>query len=465
MNRYAIVLAAGKGTRMKSRHDEPKVAFPILGKPMLSYVNDALAPLGFSKIVTVVGFGAEKVKEILGPDAETVFQEDQKGTGHAVLMAAPLLEKEQGVTLICSGDTPLITDKTISAFLSSHQTNHNAMTLLTAVVDNPYGHGRIVKENGRLIKLAPQKDCTPEEDSIHEINTGVYAVDNELLFECLKEAKPVNASIEFHLTDLISLLLEKGKKVGTFTIADASQAISVNDRYQLSTATKAMRERIARKWMDQGVTIEDPDSTYIGPDVTIGRDTIICPNCYLYGKTAIGADNIIGPETYLEGVIIGEGNKIAFCHLTDTEVGNHTDLGPYLRTRKGVIIHDHAHIGNFNELKNVEFGEGSKCAHLSYLGDADIGDGVNIGCGTIIANYDGVNKTHTSVGEHAFIGSGSILISPVNVGDNAFVAAGSTINKDVEPHAMAIARERQTNKPGYSDVILQKAREKKENKE
>lgn len=464
MKRFAIVLAAGKGTRMKSNDlTMPKVAFPLLGKPMLCYVLDSLKPLGLSQIVTIAGFGGEKTKELASPYGEVVFQKEQKGTADAVNAAAEILKNEEGVTLVCAGDTPLLTDKTLEAFLSAHQTNHNDVTVLTSLVADPYGYGRIDRAGAKLNRIIPQKECTPELSAIHEINTGMYAFDNRLLFSCLAEylASPAK---EYHLSDMVNALIQEGRRVAAFAIGDDKEALSINDRYQLSQATKELRARINKRWMIHGVTFEDPDTAYIGADVKLSRDTVIRPNVHIYGGSIIGHENVIGPDCYFDNVQIGERNKIQYCHLVDTIVDDDTDLGPYFRTRKGVHIHSKAHVGNFNEMKNVEFGVGSKCAHLSYLGDASIGEGVNVGCGTIIANYDGVNKFHSDIGDHVFIGSGSTIISPVHVGNDAFIAAGSTIHKDVAPLDMAIARARQENKEGYAKVLKEKALAKKKSK-
>ena len=461
MNKYAVVLAAGKGTRMKSmREDVSKVSFPVLDRPMLQWVLEALKTLSLDQIVTVVGFGGKTTETLAAPYGDVVWQHEQKGTGHAVMMASPLLEDKEGVTLICCGDTPLLTDKTLAALLSAHETNHNDLTLLTAVVEDPRGYGRIIKSNGRVTKIVEQKDCTPDIDAIHEINAGVYAFDNRELFRCLKNLTPNNAAKEYYLTDVIAMFVEQGLKVSSFSIADVSETMGVNDRYQLSIAAKEIQRRINKRWMIHGVTFEDPETAYIGPDVKLSRDTVIRPNTYVLGNSCVGHENIIGPGTYLENVRVGERNSIVFSHLVDTVVEDDTVLGPYLRTRGGCLIHSKTMIGNFNELKNAEIGEGTFCSHLSYVGDATVGKEANIGCGTIVANYDGVNKFRSTIEDHAFIGSGSTLISPVTVGEGAMVAAGSVVTQDVEPHDMAIARARQENKKGYADTFHEKALKK-----
>ena len=462
MEKYAIILAAGKGTRMKSkREDISKVSFPILGRPLVKYVIEALKPIGLAELIAVIGFGGVTSEAIVKDDAKVVWQKEQKGSGHAVMMAAPLLEDKEGETIVCCGDTPLLTTTTLQTLFDSHEKEHNALTIMTSILSDPTGYGRIVKKDGRVQRIIEQKDASEEERKITEVNAGVYVFDNKELFEALHHITTNNAAGEYYLTDVIGLFVKKGLKVGSFAVKDVDETLGVNDRYQLSIAAKILQHRINKALMISGVSIEDPESAYIAPGVKIGQDTVIRPGTFLFGATTIGEANVIGPNCYFENVVVGNNNEIIYSHLVDTVVGNATTLGPYLRTRKGVKIHDKAHIGNFNELKNVDFGDGSKAAHLSYLGDATIGASVNIGCGTIIANYDGVNKFHSDIGNNAFVGSGSTIISPVKVGDGAFIAAGSTINKDIASDDMAIARARQENKAGYAKVLHAKALAKK----
>ncbi|MFA6619913.1 MAG: bifunctional UDP-N-acetylglucosamine diphosphorylase/glucosamine-1-phosphate N-acetyltransferase GlmU [Bacilli bacterium] len=462
MDKYAIILAAGKGTRMKSRREDiSKVSFPILGRPLVKYVIEALKPLGLAEMIAVIGFGGATSEAIVKEDAKVVWQKEQKGSGHAVMMAAPLLEGEEGETIVCCGDTPLLTTETLKALFESHENEHNSLTIMTSILEDPTGYGRIVKKNGLVQRIVEQKDASEEERKITEVNAGVYVFDNRELFEALHHITTNNAAGEYYLTDVIGLFVKKGLKVGSYAVKDVEETLGVNDRYQLSVAAKIIQHRLNKALMISGVSIEDPDSTYVAPGVKVGQDTIIRPGTFLMGSTTIGEGNIIGPNCFFENVSVGDNNEIIYSHLVDTIVGDATTLGPYLRTRKGVKIRNKAHIGNFNELKNVDFGEGSKAAHLSYLGDATIGSGVNIGCGTIIANYDGVNKFHSDIGNNAFVGSGSTIISPVKVGDGAFIAAGSTINKDIAPGDMAIARARQENKPGYAKVLHAKSLAKK----
>lgn len=464
-DRYGIILAAGKGSRMKSlRDDISKVSFPILGRPLVQYIIDALKPLNLEKLVAVLGFGGATSSAVVKGQAEIVWQKEQKGAGHAVMMAAPVLAGKEGETIICCGDTPLLKTETLEKMFAKHEADGNVLTIMTFVLDEPTGYGRIHKTNGSVDGIIEQKDCTEEDKKIKEVNAGVYIFDNKKLFEALPLLTTNNAAHEYYITDTPHIYAKEGLKVGTFLVNDIQETLGVNDRYQLSVAAKIIQSRVNKALMVSGVSVEDPDTTYIAPGVKVGQDTIIRPGSFLLGNTEVGTENVIGPNTYLENTKVGNNNEIIYSHLVDTVVENNTTLGPFLRTRKNTHILDKAHIGNFNELKNVTFGEGSKCAHLSYLGDANIGSGVNVGCGTIIANYDGINKSHTDVGNNVFLGSGSTLIAPVKVGEGAFIAAGSTINHDVPSGDMAIARQRQENKDGYAKVLHDKALAKSQKK-
>lgn len=450
MNKYAIIMAAGKGTRMKSKRDEmSKVSFPILGRPMVKYVLEALRPLGFDEIVTIVGFGGKMTEEIVSPASKVVWQKEQKGTGHAVMMTSPLLKGKKGETIICCGDTPLLTDKTLSDLLKEHEENHNDLTILTSIMDNPKGYGRIVKENGKVIKIVEQKDCTEEEALINEVNAGVYVFDNEELFKDLEKLTPNNAAGEYYLTDVIGMFVKDGKHVSSFSIDDVDETMGVNDRYHLSIAAKKIQERINKNLMLSGVTIEDPESTYISPDSSVGVDSTIRPNTYILKGSKIGEGNIIGPSSYLENVTIGNNNEIEFSNIKDSTIGNKVKVGPYSRIRNNCKIEDEASIGNFNELKNTTFGSSSKCGHHSYLGDAEVKENVNIGAGVVTANFDGKDKHKTLIEENAFVGCSSTLVAPVKVGKDSFVAAGSVITENVPASSLSIAREKQVNKENY----------------
>ena len=462
MKRYAVILAAGKGSRMKSQDENiSKISFPILGVPLVRYVIESLLPLNFEHLIAVIGHGGKTSESIVKDYCEVVWQREQKGAGHAVMMTAPILKDLKGETLITCGDTPLMTDETMRGLIETHEANHNDLTIMTMVLDNPYGYGRIVKDDqGNVLRICEQKDTTDLEKDIKEVNAGVYVFDNEELFESLGHLTTNNAAGEYYLTDVIGLFVKKGLKVGTHVVSDIQETLGVNDRSQLAEAAHILKRRINRKHMLNGVSIEDPENTYIAPNVTIGPDTIIKPGTHIYGETTIGIGNVLGPDTYLENVSVGNHNIIAYSHLVDTVVHNRTTLGPFLRTRGHVEIMDEAHIGNFNELKATKFGTKAKCAHLSYLGDAEIGEAVNVGCGTITANYDGINKHHTSIGENSFIGCGTTLVAPVTIEKDSFIAAGSTITENLEKGDFAIARARQVTKKNYARKILDKAAKK-----
>lgn len=464
MNRYAIILAAGKGTRMKSRlENKSKVSYEILGVPLVKYVLNSLKPLNINKIVTIVGFGGETSKAIVENESAVVWQKEQKGTGHAIMMTTPELKNLKGETIILCGDTPLLKSETLEKLMLEHEENNNKLTVLGAKVPNPFGYGRLsIDENGNLRKIIEQKECTPEETKIDVVNTGVYVFDNELLYRYLDELKPNNKAGEYYLTDLIEIFKNNNHKVGVSIMFGDEEMLGINDRVQLAYATRLMKERINNKLMLSGVSIEDPNNTYIGPYVTIEPDTIIKPNTTILGVSKIGERNIIGPNTYLENIEVGNDNSIIMSHIVDAKIGDNNQIGPFTRMRGHAVIENKCRVGNFVELKGAHFHEGVKSAHLTYLGDCEIGEHTNIGCGTITANYDGYNKSRTNIGKDVFVGSGSIIIAPLTIEDEAFVAAGSTLTRDVKENALAIARARQENKSGYSSIIKNRAKAKKE---
>ncbi|MNW53950.1 Bifunctional protein GlmU [compost metagenome] len=333
-------------------------------------------------------------------------------------------------------------------------------------MDNPKGYGRIIRaENGSVVRIVEQKDCSPEEDAVQEINTGTYCFDNAKLFEALEKVTNSNAQQEYYLTDVIGILVQQGEIVEGYQTEDYSESIGVNDRLALSEAEAFMRERIVRKHMLGGVTMIDPDSTYIGADVTIGADTVIYPNCYISGATVIGEDCIIGPSTEIEDSHIHDGAKVKHSVLSKAEVGSEATVGPFAYLRPGAKLGQHVKVGDFVEIKNASLGDGSKVSHLSYIGDAKVGKNVNIGCGAITVNYDGYNKSITEIEDDAFVGSNVNLIAPVKVGKGAYVVAGSTITQTVPENDLAIARNRQENKPGYAEKIRARAAAKKKRKE
>lgn len=460
MKRYGIVLAAGQGKRMKSR--TYKVLHPVCGKPMVGHVTDALKQAGIDRTLVIVGHGADAVRDYLGQQAEYVMQHEQLGTGHAVLQAAPILESEDGMSIIVCGDTPLIQGETIRRLAEFHERSGAAATILTAEVDDPAGYGRIIRsDSGEVERIVEHKDCNAAEAAVREINTGTYVFDNRKLFAALKQVTNNNAQGEYYLTDVFRILNESGERIAALCIEDVAETIGVNDRLALAEAERLMRERILKRHMLNGVTILDPGHTYIESEVEIGMDTIIYPGSILRGRTVIGEDCVIGPNAELSNSRIGDAVKIRYAVLEDASVDSRTSVGPYAYLRPGTAVGSDVKIGDFVELKNAKVGNGSKVPHLSYVGDAEVGEHVNIGCGAITANFDGVNKSRTIIKDHAFIGSNSNLIAPVTIGEGAYVVAGSTITHDVPDDAMAIARERQTNKLGYAARFRERMKSKK----
>lgn len=456
MNIYAVVLAAGKGTRMKS--NKPKVVHEVMYKPMVCHVVDELKKLGVTKTVVVVGHKASDVEEVLKDrDVYYAYQTEQLGTGHAVLMAKDLLEGKEGITLVLNGDAPLIQATTLQALIDAYQSQHNQATLMTCHLDPYVAFGRIVRdETGNVLKVTEFKDADEDVRKITEMNVGEYCFDNTYLFEALQKLSPNNAQHEYYITDLAEIMNGMGLSVGTYAIEDFSEVGGINDRVALAEANALLQQRINEMHMMNGVTIIDPKTTYIGRDVVIGEDTIIEPGCILKGKTEIGSQCYIGPYCEFTNVVVKDNVEIKYSVLSDSIIESGTDIGPFARLRTHCHILENVHIGNFVEMKKTVFGQGSKSAHLSYIGDATVGKGVNIGCGTITSNYDGANKFQTVIEDDAFIGCNSNLVAPVTIGKKAFVAAGSTITNNVCDDDFAIARARQINKEGYACVLEEK---------
>ena len=448
MEKYVVVLAAGKGTRMKSKLY--KVLHKVCGKTMVEHVVDAARAVNPAKIVTVVGTGAGEVEKVLDGKSDFAFQEKQLGTGDAVMTAKEELGDKDGATLVVTGDTPLFTTETFDELFKYHAEKGNAATVLTAEAPNPFGYGRIIRDDqGNVLRIVEQKDGKPEELKVKEINTGVFCFDNKKLFEALKHVDNNNAQGEYYLTDVLEILRNSGERVGAYKMPDFSESLGVNDRIALAQATKTMQGRINEEHMRNGVSFIDPDTAYIDAGVKIGNDTVIEGNVVIKGNTEIGSDCHITNGSRIVDSKIGNNVTITSSTLQEAEMDDNTDIGPNSHLRPKAVIRKGAHIGNFVEIKKAEIGEDSKVGHLTYVGDATLGKDINVGCGTIFSNYDGVKKFHTNVGDHAFIGAGSTLIAPINVADHAFIAADSTITKDVNKYDMAIARGRQVNKPDY----------------
>ena len=445
-----VVLAAGKGTRMKSAL--PKVLHRVGGKSMLQHVLDAASEAGAKRNIVVVGFGGDEVKEAIGSQAEFVVQQEQLGTGHAVQQTAGLLQNETGTVMVLCGDTPLLTGALLKKLYDAHKEAAAKATVLTAIMPDATGYGRIIRTaTGTVAKIVEHKDATDEERKVREVNSGIYCFEAKDLFAALAEVTCDNAQGEYYLPDVLGILRSKGEKIWAVAADDYESTLGINSRVQLAGAEKILRRRKNIELMDNGVTIMDPDSTFVDADVTVGRDTVIYPFTWLEGKTTVGERCQIGPNTRFTDTTIGNDVTAHFSYGHECEIEDEVILGPYVHLRPNTKLAHKVKIGNFVEVKNSNIGEGTKLPHLSYIGDCDMGSGVNMGCGTITVNYDGKTKFRTKIGNDAFIGCNSNLVAPVEVGDGAYVGAGSTITKYVPPADLAIARARQTNISGWAD--------------
>jgi bifunctional UDP-N-acetylglucosamine pyrophosphorylase/glucosamine-1-phosphate N-acetyltransferase len=447
----AVILAAGKGTRMKS--GLVKVLHPAAGRPMISWVVDSARDAGAAPTVLVVGHQAEAVRSAFpgAADIRCVLQEEQLGTGHAVACAREQLSGFSGTVLILCGDTPLLRGETLQGLVAFHLENGAALTVLTAVMDEPYGYGRVVRDrDGRVLRIVEQKDASPEEQALCEINSGIYCMEADFLFANIDSISSDNAQGEFYLTDLVAIAVKQGLACLGRRTDDADEIMGVNDRAQLAEASCILRRRINRELMSSGVSLVDPGHTYIDHGVRIGPDTVVHPNCSISGATTIGSGCTIENGVSIAGCSIGDNCHIkAGSVLEDSELRSEVSVGPMAHLRPGTMLSDHVKIGNFVETKKIVMGEGSKASHLTYLGDAEIGSNVNIGCGTITCNYDGVKKHRTVIGDDVFIGSDVQLVAPVSVGRNSLVAAGTTVTIDVPPDSLALSRVPQVNKEGW----------------
>lgn len=452
MSLAVIILAAGKGVRMNS--ELPKVLHPILKKPMLRYVLDAARAMEPERVVLVLGRDSELVKDAVSDcPAETVIQEPRLGTGHAVLCCEDALRGFSGNILVLSGDVPAIGVSVLREFVDSHAKNRSDVSFVSALAEDPGGYGRVLRNAaGEVIRVVEDKDATDDEKREKEINAGIYCVKSSFLWGSLGGLDRENSQGEYYLPGIVNLCVSRGRRLLAFTLADSKEVSGVNSREQLGEAEKIIRRAINRRHMENGVTIVDPEATYISDSVSIGKDTTVYPNTYIYGETSIGDGCQIGPSVYIEDSRIGSSVKIRFSsYLAGCEVEDGVVMGPFCHLRPEAEIGSGAKIGNFVEIKKSRIGAGSKVPHLSYVGDADIGAGVNIGAGTITCNYDGVNKHRTVVEDRAFIGSDTMLVAPVKVGKEATTAAGSTITKDVSPGALAIERAEQKEITGWAE--------------
>ncbi|MBQ6006412.1 MAG: bifunctional UDP-N-acetylglucosamine diphosphorylase/glucosamine-1-phosphate N-acetyltransferase GlmU [Selenomonadaceae bacterium] len=449
MRLETLILAAGKGTRMKSKL--PKVLHRVGGKTMLQHVIDAAKKAGSEREVVVIGSGAKLVEESIS-GVEFVMQEEQLGTGHAVLSAKKNFEQSEGTVLILCGDTPLLTAKLLKDFTAFHEESKCVATVLTAKMPDATGYGRIIRESdGSLEKIVEEKDANELEKKILEVNAGVYCFDVKKLFSALEKVGNDNSQGEYYLPDVLTILKSAGEKIGAFTAQYADETLGINSRVQLAAADKVFRMKKNHELLDAGVTIIDPNTTFIDYDVQIGQDTIIYPNTYIEGNTVIGEDCAIGPDVRFTNMKVGNRVTAQFSYCHEAEICDGVTLGPYVHLRPGTTIGENVKIGNFVEVKNSTIGEGSKLPHLQYIGDTDMGSGVNVGCGSVTCNYDGKQKFRTKIGDNVFIGCNTNLVAPVNVEDGAYIAAGSTITKDVPKDSLAIGRARQTNIEVWND--------------
>lgn len=446
----SVILAAGMGTRMKSKM--PKVLHKVCGKPLSKWVIDASKAAGADTVCAVVGHKAETVKEVLGDVCEFALQAEQKGTGHAVMQAIDVIKNSKGEVVILNGDTPLITAETINNAIEYHKNNGNQATVITAILDDATGYGRIVRDNdGSVLKIVEQKDASDEEKKINEVNSGMYVFDAQSLVYALDKITPNNAQGEYYLTDTLEILLSAGKKIGGYAISDNDEIRGINDRVQLNEAEKIMQKRINEYHMRNGVTMRNPESVYIEDGVEIGNDTEICQNVTIKSGTKIGSDCVIGSGSMLDRAVIHDGVDVLSSVILESEVDEGTHVGPFAYIRPNCHVGKEVKVGDFVELKNSNIDDGTKISHLTYIGDSDVGKRVNFGCGTVTCNYDGKKKYRTTIGDDCFVGCNTNFVSPINVGDGVYIAAGSTITEDIPENSLSIARARQVNKEGWKD--------------
>lgn len=444
----AIILAAGEGKRMRSK--KAKVLHEIYGMPLVKWVHQSVRKAGIDDTVIVVGHKAQDVKERLGDEILYAFQEKQLGTGHAVMQAQDYFVNKDGCVMVLYGDTPLITPETLKDAISFHKGNNNSATVITADVEDPTGYGRIIRSgDGSVLRIVEHKDATDEEKNIKEVNSGMYCFNISDLREALNKLDNNNSQGEYYLTDTIEILLNKGKNVGAIKIKDSDEILGINDRIQLAKAGEIIKDRILQRFMENGVTIIDPASTYIDQEVEIGMDTVIFPSTFIEGKTKIGEDCVIGPGSRIVSSQIADGVEVKNSIVLESLIDNETKVGPFAYIRPGSRIGKNVKIGDFVEVKKSIIGDKTKISHLTYVGDAEIGKGVNLGCGVVVVNYDGKKKNKTIVGDNSFVGCNVNLISPVEVKNNAYIAAGSTITDSVPENALAIARNRQVIKEDW----------------
>lgn len=452
----AAILAAGQGKRMRSKL--VKVLHPLAGEPMIRYVVDLCEGLPLKRVLVIVGYQAEKVKEALaGRNVEFVIQEKLLGTAHALLQTEEALQGFEGDLLVLSGDTPLLQEEIVQRLIKTHQEDRAAATILTAVLPDPRGYGRVVRRDGAFFKIAEEPEASSQELLIREVNVGAYCFDTKPLFPALKAVQPSPVKGEYYMPGALEVLLRQGFSVQTVPVEDPEEALGINSRADLALAHRVLRRRVLSRLMREGVTILDPETTYIDPSVQIGQDTILYPHVFLEGRTLVGEGVILYPHCRIRDSKIGNGATILDgCVIVKSEVGEGCQVGPYAHFRPESRLKKKAKVGNFVEVKKSTIGEGSKVPHLSYIGDTIMGDRVNIGAGTITCNYDGFAKHQTVIEDDVFVGSNTNLVAPVKVGKGSIIAAGSTIIQDVPPDALALARAQQVNKEGRAEETRRK---------
>lgn len=448
MYKCAIILAAGEGKRMKS--NTPKVLHKVCGKEMINHVIDNIRKSGVDEVSVVIGKGADKVRK--GTESRNIFysvQEEQLGTGHAVMCAEEFLKGKKGSVAIFVGDGPLITEETVTKLTKYHEEQKCSATILTSIMSDPLKYGRIIRNSqGEVEKIVEFKDCNEEEVKVNEINSGMYCFDIDILLNTLGKLNNNNNQGEYYLTDVIEILKNEGKKVGAIAV-DVEEITAVNSKAELSVANDIMRSRINRNHMDNGVIIMDPRSTYIECDVIIGQDTVVYPGNIIEGTTVVGENCVLYSNNRITNSIIGDDVTVENSVVLNSKIGNNTTVGPFAYIRPETTIGDNARIGDFVEIKKSSIGDGTKVSHLTYIGDAEVGEKCNFGCGTVVVNYDGKAKYKTTIGNNVFIGCNTNLVSPVEVEDNTYIAAGSTITEKIPEGSLAIARARQINKENW----------------
>ena len=446
MSLAVVIMAAGMGTRMKSRI--PKVLHPVLGKPMLRHMIDAVMVLDPVEIVTVVGHEADQVEAVFNDEVSFAIQSPQLGTGHAVQQTQSRLAGKADTIFVVPGDLPLLSTETLRRMLKTYELTGGPVVMLSVERQDPLGFGRVVRDaQGLVTAIVEEVDCTPEQKAIRELNVGAYVFEGDWLWQSLENI-PLSPKGEYYITDLIGIAVGQGKPVRAELLADPVEALGINNRVHLAEVEAALRQKVNKKWMEAGVTMVDPLTTYVDLEAMIGLDTTINPNTYILGNTTIGQECIIGPNSFIENSTVGDRCLVRFSVIEQAIIEDDVDVGPFGHLRKGAHLAAGVHMGNFGEVKNSYLGPGTKIGHFSYLGDITTGKNVNIGAGTITCNYDGVKKNPTTVGDNAFIGSDTMLVAPVNVGKNAKTGAGSVVTRDVPDNSLAYGVPARVKKSG-----------------